>query len=45
MNLMTAFVSITYFNLLRFPMQMLPMMLMQMFELMVTGNNSMAKTI
>jgi ABC-type multidrug transport system fused ATPase/permease subunit len=30
-----AFVSITYFNLLRFPMQMLPMMLMQLFELMV----------
>ena len=31
-----AFVAITYFNLLRFPMQFLPSVLMQLFELMVT---------
>ena len=27
-----AFVSITYFNLMRFPMQMFPMMIMQLIE-------------
>ena len=31
-----AFVSITYFDLIRFPMQMLPMMFIQMVELMVS---------
>merc|ERR1711892_527232 len=31
-----AFVSITYFDLLRFPMQMLPMIYIQMVELMVS---------
>ena len=30
-----AFVAITYFNMLRFPMQFLPNVLMQLFELMV----------